>query len=146
MLAAATAHVDAEFVGEGSQTALQSTDDARGDSGGMPVHAHDGAKRLEPKWMRQPLQEFVAAVVMHDRLGDDGAEHRHALAKPSRHPAAVERKIYHRDVCQFCFESGPSIAPKRQEGLKTSGAQPLAILETELNLLGTVELRGGAPG
>src|SRR6185437_5795334 len=108
-------------------------------------------KRLEPKWVRQPLQEFVAAVVVHNRLGDDGAKRRHALAKPGRHPAAVKWKIsatrpfYHRYVCQLLFRVGHSIAPNRHEGLKTSATQPLAILQTELNLLGTAELTGWAP-
>jgi hypothetical protein len=29
----------------------------------MPVHAHDGTERLEPKWMCQSLKEFVPAVM-----------------------------------------------------------------------------------
>ena len=54
--------------------------------------------------MRQPAQELVAAVVMHDRLlvapvmmddglADDGAELSHALGQPRRHAAAMERQI-----------------------------------------------------
>jgi excinuclease UvrABC ATPase subunit len=35
-------------------------------------HVHQ-VSRLKPERMRQPLQEFVAAVVMDDRLSDDGA-------------------------------------------------------------------------
>ena len=34
----------------------------------MPVHAHDGAERLEPEGMGEPAQEFVAAVFDDDRL------------------------------------------------------------------------------
>jgi hypothetical protein len=37
------------------------------------------------------MQEFVAAIMMHDRRGDDGAEFGHALAQPGRDAAAVER-------------------------------------------------------
>ena len=75
------------------ETALQCADHAGGDAGRMPVHAHDGAEGLEPEGMRQPPQEFIAAVVMDDGLADDGAERRHALPQPRRHAAAVERKI-----------------------------------------------------
>src|SRR5260370_35540724 len=84
MLAAGTAHMDGEFIREGPQAALEGTDDAGGDAGRMPVHAHDGAERLEPKRMSQPLQEFVAAVVVDDRLSDDGPERRHAGRQPRR--------------------------------------------------------------
>ena len=90
MLAAAAADVDAEFVRRGAQAALQGADDAGGDAGRMPVHAHDGAERLEPERMRQPLQEFVAAVMVDDRLGDDGAERRHARRQPRRNASAVQ--------------------------------------------------------
>ena len=90
MLAAATAHMDAEFVREGSQAALEGADDAGGNAGRMPVHAHDGAERLEPERMRQPLQEFVAAVVVNDRLSNDGAERRHAGRQPRRDTSAVQ--------------------------------------------------------
>jgi DNA invertase Pin-like site-specific DNA recombinase len=90
MLAAAAAHVDAEFVREGSQAALEGADNAGGDAGRMPVHAHDRSERLEPERMRQPLQEFVAAVMVHDRLRDNGAEGRHASRQPWRDPSAME--------------------------------------------------------
>ena len=39
------------------------------------------------------LQQLVAAVVEDDRLGHDGAEPRHAVGEPLRHPAAVQRQI-----------------------------------------------------
>jgi hypothetical protein len=90
MLSAAAAHVDAEFVGEWSQAALEGTDDAGCDAGRMPVHPHDGAERLEPEGVRQALQEFVAAVMVHDRLRDDGAERRHARRQPRRHTSAMQ--------------------------------------------------------
>jgi hypothetical protein len=90
VLTAATADMDAEFVREGPQAALEGADDARGDAGRMPVHAHDGAERLEPERMRQPLQEFVAAVMVDDRLSDDGAEGRHAGRQPRGDTSAVQ--------------------------------------------------------
>ena len=43
--------------------------------------------------MGQTAQELVAAIVVDDRLGDDRAEPRHALAEPGRHPAVVQRQI-----------------------------------------------------
>src|SRR6202035_1250466 len=93
MLAAAAAHMYAEFVREGSQAALEGADDAGGDAGRMPVHAHDGPERLEPERMRQPLKEFVAAVVGDDGLSDERAERRHAGRQPRRDTPAVQRQI-----------------------------------------------------
>ena len=43
--------------------------------------------------MRQPLQEFVAAVMVHDRLRDDGAQRRHAGRQPRRNASAMQGKI-----------------------------------------------------
>ena len=40
VVAAAAADMDAEFPRQRCQTALQRSDDARGDTGGMPVHSH----------------------------------------------------------------------------------------------------------
>jgi hypothetical protein len=53
---AAAAHVNAEFARQRLETAFQRTDNTRRDPGGMPVHAHNGAERLEPKRMRQAAQ------------------------------------------------------------------------------------------
>src|SRR5258708_39266134 len=44
VLTAAAAYVDAEFVRDGSQAALEGSDYAGGDAGRMPVHSHDGAE------------------------------------------------------------------------------------------------------
>ena len=93
MLAASAAHMDAELAAQRRQPALQRTNHAGGDAGGMPVHAHHGAERLEPERMRETAQEFLAPVVMHDRLRDHRAEPRHALAEPRRHAAAMERQV-----------------------------------------------------
>jgi len=59
MCAAAAADMQAEFARQWLQPALQRADDAGGDAGRMPVHAHHGAEGLEPERMRQATQEFV---------------------------------------------------------------------------------------
>ena len=78
---------------ERRQTALERADHAGGDAGRMPIHPHHGAERLKPERMRQPPEELVAAIVMDDRLADDGAQRRHAFRQPCRNPATMERKI-----------------------------------------------------
>ena len=93
MLAAAAADMDAELAGQRRQAALQRPDDAGRDAGRVPVHAHDGAERLEPERMGEPAEQLVAAIVMHDRLAHHGAEPGHALAQPSRHAPAMQRQI-----------------------------------------------------
>src|SRR6185312_2879783 len=93
MLATPAADVNAELALQRHEPALERADDAGGDPRGMPVHAHDSAERLEPERMGEPLQILVAAVMMHDRLGDHGTERGHASAEPRRHPPAMERKI-----------------------------------------------------
>ena len=91
--AAPAANMDAEFSGQGCQAALQRADDAGGDTGGMPVHPHHCAERLEPKGMRQPAQQLVAAILEDDRLGDHRAQSGHAIAQPFRHAATVKRQV-----------------------------------------------------
>ena len=82
-LAEAKEHMpEVEVVAFGLRPRLSAPKHARRDAGGMPIHSHHGAERLEPEWMRQPAQKFVAAVVMHDGLRDDGAEPRHAVGQP----------------------------------------------------------------
>ena len=54
VIAAPAADMDAELSGQRRQATLQRADDARGDAGGMPVHPHHRAERLEPEGMRQP--------------------------------------------------------------------------------------------
>ena len=88
--AAAAAHVDAELVLQRCQAALEGADDAGGNPGRMPVHAHHGAERLEPEGMRQAAEKFVAAVVVNDGLADDGAERGHARGQPRGHAPAVQ--------------------------------------------------------
>jgi hypothetical protein len=43
--------------------------------------------------MGETAQEFVAAVIMRDGLGDYRAQPCHALAEPCRNPAVVKRQI-----------------------------------------------------
>src|SRR5690242_14508341 len=59
----------------------------------MPIHPHDSAKRLKPKWVCEPRQKFVAAIMRDDRLAYNCSEGRHALRKPRRDATSVEWKI-----------------------------------------------------
>src|SRR5215470_5475100 len=93
MLAASAADKDAEFLLQRSKSPLQRPDHAGGYARRMPIHSHHGAKRLEPERMRQPPQEFIAAIVVDDCLADHGAERRHPRRKPWRHMSAMQRKI-----------------------------------------------------
>src|ERR1700733_14516138 len=93
MAAPATTNVDAEFACERAEAAPQRADDAGRDARGMPVHAHDGAERLEPERGGKSAKEFTGAVVMDDRLGDDRPEPRHALSKPCWPPAIMQWQI-----------------------------------------------------
>jgi hypothetical protein len=58
--------------------------------------------------MRQPLQEFVAAVAMGDSLADNGTKQGHAFSQPPRNTPAVKRKIgaacssWHDCSIRFC--------------------------------------------
>ncbi len=93
MLAAPAADMNAKLAAQRGEPALQRAEHAGGDAGGVPVHAHHGAERLEPEGMRETAQEFLAPVVMHDGLRDHRAEPRHALAEPRRHAAAMKRQV-----------------------------------------------------
>ena len=93
MLAATAADMDSQLSLQRAEPALQRADDAGRDARRVPVHAHHRAERLKPERVRQPLQEFVAAVMLHDRLCDDGAKRGHARRQPRRHASAVEREV-----------------------------------------------------
>jgi len=58
--------MDAEFTLKWSQSSFQSTNHARGDARGMPIHSHHAAERLKPEWVRQPAQKFVAPVLVNN--------------------------------------------------------------------------------
>ena len=92
MLASAAADVDTKFIRERLQPALEGADDAGRDAGRVPIHPHDCTEGLEPERMRQPLKEFVSAVMVDDRLSDDRAERGHARGQPGRYAPAVQRK------------------------------------------------------
>src|SRR5436190_20363620 len=102
MLAASAADVNAELALKRRKAALQGADDAGGNAGGMPVHSHHRAERLKPERMRQPLQEFVAAVMMDDSLADNCAKQGHAFSQPRRNTPAVKRKIG--AACSSCHD------------------------------------------
>ena len=93
MRAASAADIEAEFACERIEPALQRPDDGGRDARRMPVHAHDGAERLEPERMGEPAQELVAAIFDDDRLSDDRAEPGHAHGQPARHAPAVQRQV-----------------------------------------------------
>lgn len=42
--------------------------------------------------IRKALQEFIATIMVDDRLRDDGAKRRHACRQPLRHPSTMQRK------------------------------------------------------
>jgi hypothetical protein len=88
-LPASSAHVNAEFVLEWCQSPLERPDHARRDAGRMPVHAHDGAKRLKPEGIGKPPQQLVPSVVMNDCLRHDRAETRHPVGQPGPNVATV---------------------------------------------------------
>jgi hypothetical protein len=52
-----------------------------------------GTERLKPEGMGKPLKEFIATVMVHDRLRDNRAKARHPYGKPCRHASAMQRKI-----------------------------------------------------
>src|SRR6478672_166518 len=76
---ASAADVDAELLLQRRQPALERADDARGNAGGMPIHPHYGAERLEPERMGETPQQLVASIMMDDRLAHDRTEAGHAI-------------------------------------------------------------------
>jgi hypothetical protein len=93
MASASAADMQAELAFERRQTALQRSDDAGRDAGGMPVHSHHRAERLKPEWMRQTAQQLIAPVVMDDRLDNDPSEAGHTRREPCRHMSAVQGQV-----------------------------------------------------
>ena len=91
MLAAPAADMDAKLAREWRETVLQRADHARGDAGGMPIHAHHGTERLEPEGMAETAEELIPAIVEDDGLGHNRAEPRHAAGQPLRNAAAMQR-------------------------------------------------------
>jgi hypothetical protein len=59
----------------------------------MPVHAHHGAERLKPEWMGETPQQFVATVMMDDRLTDNRAKAGHSVGEPPGNLTAMQRQV-----------------------------------------------------
>ena len=89
----AAADKEAKFALERPEAALQGADDAGGDAGGVPIHPHDGPEALEPERMRETGKKGISAVMGNDGFSDHGTELRHAIGKPARDVARMERKI-----------------------------------------------------
>src|SRR3954466_1300567 len=134
MLPPSAADVDAKLAGKWFQSALEGADNTGGDAGRVPVHAHDCTERLEPEWMRESLKEFIPAVMVDNRLSDDGAERRHACRQPGRYPPAMQGK--NRGAGTSChFESHNPCLPKAyQAGVVGSGQ--LIIVRNVIEYLG----------
>ena len=79
MFAASSADVNAELMTERHQSAFEGTKNARRNAGRMPVHAHNGAKRLKPEGICESSQQLVPTIVMDNGLGHDGTEPRHPI-------------------------------------------------------------------
>jgi hypothetical protein len=93
VVAAPPANVDAQLPGQRLKASLERTDDRCGDAGGMPVHSHDRAKRLEPEGVRQPAEQLLPAIFEYDRLCDDSAQPCHAIAEPFGHATTVKWQV-----------------------------------------------------
>ena len=93
LTSAAAADVNAQLGRPRIESALERAHDGRGDSGGMPVHAHHGAERLKPERIAQPGEERGSAVVKDHALGNRGAKRRHARREPVGHASAMQRKV-----------------------------------------------------
>ena len=61
---AAAAHMDAKFVLQWGKTAFQGTNHTRGDTGRMPVHAHDGTERLERQRFAPDISDLCLAWLL----------------------------------------------------------------------------------
>jgi len=97
------ANVKSEFRLQRLQASLQRTDDAGGDTGGMPIHAHDGAEGLEPERMRQAAQELVPPIMHNDGLTDNSTKLRHPVGQPFRHMPAMQGQV--RAACPSCHSA-----------------------------------------
>src|SRR6185312_6322393 len=75
------------------ESALEGSHDGGGDAGGVPVHAHDAAERLEPEGIAEATEESGGAVGEDDVLGDRCAELGHALGQPGGDASTVEGEI-----------------------------------------------------
>ena len=93
VLPPAAAEINAKLIGPIAQAAFEGAEDGSRDSGGMPIHSHDRAEGLKPKWIAQPGEKLGAPVALQYRLDNRRAELRHPIGEPWRHAAAMQRKI-----------------------------------------------------
>lgn len=93
MPATSAADKQTQFALHRLQTALEGTDDAGGDAGGVPVHPHNGAERLEPERIRQTSKQFVASIFLDDRLADHPAQLGHTLGQPGRYASVMQGQV-----------------------------------------------------
>src|SRR5512139_3214520 len=85
--------MDAELMLYRRQTALEGAHDTGCDAGRVPVHPHDGAKRLEPERIGEAAQELIATVVVYHGLRDHTAQPCHARRQPVRDLPAMQRQV-----------------------------------------------------
>src|SRR5690349_9313750 len=88
-----SADVQPKFIFQWLESAFKGSNHARRDAGGMPVHSHDSAERLEPERVREAAKELVTAIVVDNSFANDGSEPRHAGMQPRRHVTGVQRQI-----------------------------------------------------
>lgn len=145
MSAASAADMDAELARQRRQPALQRADDAGGDSGRMPVHAHHRTEGLEPEGMRQPAQQLVAAIMVDDRLAQHRAEPRHAVAQPLRDPSAMQRQVGAAASLRHLFRC--SVAGRPEAGSLPLDGIHAAIFQagTQARIRGLIQ-DGASPG
>jgi hypothetical protein len=48
---------------------------------------------LEPEWVRQSAQEFIAPIMMNDRFADHCTQARHTFGQPFWDLAGMQRQI-----------------------------------------------------
>src|SRR3954469_8571081 len=85
--------VRAPTPGVSSKTAFQRPNDAGGDTRGVPIHAHDGSKRLEPERVGEAPEKLVPAIVMDNPLVNHRPEPSHSVGEPFGHMATVQGQV-----------------------------------------------------
>ena len=93
MTSAASAEIDAEFVRARIEAALERPENAGGDSGGVPIHSHHAAQRLEPEGVAQAGEQLGRSVMVEDAFGDRGTQAGHAVREPGGDASSVQGKI-----------------------------------------------------
>jgi hypothetical protein len=65
--------MNAELILKWVEPAFQRSNHTRGDTRGMPIHAHDSPEGLKPEGVGKPAEKFVASVMMNDGFRDDAS-------------------------------------------------------------------------